>query len=232
MHKPIDVLIPALNEEQSITRVLQAIPSTLIRQVIVVNNGSTDRTAELARDQGAWVVDCPEAGYGNACLTGIHALKADPPYILVFLDADYSDDPSEMPMLIEPILHQQADLVIGSRTAGALKGSLTAVQRFGNLLATTLVRWFWGFRYTDLGPFRAVSWEALERMKMQDRSFGWTIEMQIKAIADRMKVIEVPVSYRPRIGVSKISGTVSGSVKAGVKIIWTIFKYRFMGSNG
>lgn len=227
-HPLIDVIIPAVNEEASIGRVIGDLPKDLVRDIIVCNNGSTDRTAEMARNNGAIVVDEPRRGYGNACLAGMAYIqqqrKTDLPDIVVFMDGDYSDFPGELPRLIAPIL-QGKDMVIGSRVLGQPEaGALTIPQRFGNWLATFLIRHLYGFSYTDLGPFRAIRWEKLEALGMQDKNFGWTVEMQIKALKHQLSCTEVPVSYRKRIGTSKVSGTIMGSVRAGHKILWTIFK--------
>lgn len=218
------VLIPAFNEEQAIAQVLAAIPSGLAQQVVVVDNGSTDRTAEVARSLGARVVSEPRRGYGQACLSGLAALASVD--IVVFLDGDYSDYPDEMPALLAPILRGEADLVIGSRVLGTRqRGALLPQQRLGNALATWLIRWFYGVRYTDLGPFRAIRTDALRRLQMQDRDYGWTVEMQVKAAQAGLRLAEVPVSYRRRLGVSKISGTLKGTLKAGHKIITTILRH-------
>ncbi len=174
-------------------------------------------------------MDCPKPGYGQACLAEIDYIRKDPPDVLVFLDGDRSDYPQLMPRLYEPIIEDQQDMVLGSRVLGqAEKGSLNVVQRFGNALATTLMRLCWGVRYTDLGPFRAIRWSSLMAINMVDTNFGWTIEMQIKAHLARLRVLEVPVDYRNRIGVSKISGTLNGCFRAGTKILYTIFKYRWL----
>jgi glycosyltransferase involved in cell wall biosynthesis len=192
--------------------------------VIVADNGSTDGTARAAGELGARVVSEPRRGYGYACLAGIAILPADAE-IVVFMDGDYSDYPVELDDLVSAMSQHQADLVIGSRVLGEHeKGSLTPQQRFGNWLATRLIRWLYGFSYTDLGPFRAIRAEALRQLRMQDPTYGWTVEMQIKALQHRMKVVEIPVRYRRRIGKSKVSGTLSGSVKAGATILWTIGK--------
>ncbi len=231
MEKPvIDVIIPAHNEEDSIRYVLANIPKSLVREVIVCNNASTDNTAEVAREYGALVLDQPEMGYGNACLKGIEYLKNKPasehPNMIVFLDGDYSDYPEEMPALIRPIMEEDADLVIGSRVLGDMqRGSMMPQQIFGNWLATNLIRMFYGYHFTDLGPFRAIKFSKLLELEMEDRDFGWTVEMQVKAARKRLKCKEVPVSYRRRIGVSKVSGTMRGSILAGHKILWTIFKF-------
>jgi len=227
----VAVLIPALDEEASLPAVLAAIPPSLVRQVIVVDNGSSDRTPEVARRAGATVVHEPRRGYGAACLAGIVALRAQTPDVVVFLDADGSADPVELPRLVEPIASGRAELVIGSRVTGAAeKGDLTTVQRFGNDLATNLLLACFGVRFTDLGPFRAIRWTALERLGMRDRDFGWTVEMQARAARLRVPTSEVPVaSRRRRGGRSKISGTVGGATAAGIKILWTIARVRLGG---
>ena len=220
----ISVIIPAFNEERAIGRVLDEIPST-VSEVIVVDNGSTDATAAIAQLRGAVVIHEPTRGYGQACLRGLSALSYTD--IVVFLDGDYSDFPEEMPALYEPIVSGAADLVVGSRVLGQReKGALLPQARFGNWLSTRLIRWLFGVSFTDLGPFRAIDHKALKRLEMCDRDFGWTVEMQVKAARLEMRCTEVPVRYRKRIGISKISGTLSGSVRAGHKILWTIFKYR------
>jgi len=212
-----------VNEEQSIGRVLEDIPGD-VQWVIVADNGSTDDTAHAARERGARVVSEPRRGYGYACLAGIANLPTGAE-IVVFMDGDYSDYPTELLDLVSAMVEQEADLVVGSRVLGQReKGSLTPQQRFGNWLSTRLIRLLYGFSYTDLGPFRAIRADALRRLNMQDRTYGWTVEMQVKALQHQMKVVEVPVRYRKRIGKSKVSGTISGSVKAGAKILWTIGK--------
>lgn len=218
----IGVVIPALNEERGIARVLRDIPSW-VDEVVVADNGSTDRTVAVSEATGARAVIEPERGYGAACQKGLSALGAVG--VVVFLDADYSDDPREMRFLVDPIAAGRADLVIGSRVAGrAEKGALLPQQRFGNWLACLLMRRLFKATYTDLGPFRAIRKEALDRLAMQDRAFGWTVEMQIKAAQWALRTLEVPVSYRRRIGVSKISGTVRGSYLAGVTILRLIVR--------
>ena len=223
----IDVIIPAFNEEKSIVKVVEDIPK-LVRHVVVANNNSTDRTAEVAMEWGAEVVFEPQKGYGKACLTAMNWIKHQEvqPDILVFLDGDYSDYPEELEDLIAPILADKADLVIGSRSMGQREaGSMTFPQVFGNELATLLMRWMYGAKFSDLGPFRAISWSKLLALGMVDQNFGGTIEMQIKAHQAKLRYLEVPVTYRKRIGVSKVSGTVKGVFGAGYKIIFTIFKY-------
>lgn len=219
----IAVVIPALDEEQAIGKVLRDIPEGA-SQVVVVDNGSRDRTAEVACGLGAEVVAEPRRGYGQACLTGIAQL--DRPDIVVFLDGDYSDYPEEMSALVAPLLTGEADMVIGSRTLGQReKGALLPQARFGNWLSTLLIRLLFGVSFTDLGPFRALRFDALQRLAMQDRDFGWTVEMQVKAARLGLRAVEVPVRYRRRIGTSKITGTLSGTLRAGHKILWTIFRY-------
>jgi rSAM/selenodomain-associated transferase 1 len=218
----IGVVIPALNEEAAIGRVLADVPPW-VDDVVVADNGSVDGTASVVAAAGARVVAEPRRGYGQACLTGLAALsKCD---IIVFLDADYSDDPREMGKLVQPILSEHVDLVIGSRVLGRCEpGALTSPQRFGNWLACRLIRWFWGVAFTDLGPFRAIRAPVLASLGMADRTYGWTVEMQVKAARRRLAAREVPVQYRRRIGQSKISGTVRGVVGAGAKILATILQ--------
>jgi len=224
----ICVIIPALNEEASIPKVLGDIPSDWIAEVVVVDNGSKDNTAKNAREAGATVLSEPRRGYGSACLAGIEYLKnlPEPPAIVVFLDADYSDFPDQIPEVVGPILNHDMDMVIGSRALGKrAKGSMTIPQVFGNKLATTLLKWIYGADFTDLGPFRAIRFSTLLQLNMIDTNYGWTVEMQVKAAKQKIKFTEVPVNYRERIGISKVSGTVKGVFMAGYKIIWTIFKY-------
>ncbi len=222
----IGVIIPALNEQLSIAKVLADIPAGLVQTVIVVDNGSTDDTAAIAAALGAVVVQESRRGYGQACLAGLAALDAAAIDIVVFLDGDYSDYPEQMHSLVTPILEGEADFVVGSRVLGQREvGSLLPQARFGNALATWLIRHLYGVAYTDLGPFRAIRYEALRRLGMADTDFGWTVEMQTKAARERLRVTEVPVGYKKRIGTSKISGTLKGSVLAGYKILSTIFRY-------
>jgi len=216
------VIIPALNEEASIAGVIAEIPAWVDR-IIVADNGSTDSTAVRAREAGAMIADAPRRGYGSACLAGIAA--AGETDIVVFVDGDLADFPDRMDALVDPLVEDGIDMVIGSRVlGGAEAGALTAAQRFGNWLACRLMRLIWGARHTDLGPFRAITRSALERLDMRDTDFGWTVEMQVKAAQQGMQVIEVPVPYRKRIGTSKISGTIRGTVAAGTKILWVIFR--------
>ena len=231
------VVIPMLNEAGSIGLVLNDLPD--VNQVVVVDNGSDDDGPDIARKSGAEVILESQRGYGKACLTGIERVQeliaaggsTDLPSqaILVFLDADYSDFPEELTNLVQPILEGDYDFVVGSRSRGARESGAMPFQAiFGNLLACSLVRLFWGVKFSDLGPFRAIRFECLQNLNMVDENFGWTIEMQIKAIQGGLRILEIPVSYRTRVGVSKISGTISGTFRAGYKIIYTIFKYRFL----
>ncbi len=228
MPKPIiDVIIPAYNEELSIGLVLKDIPNTAVREVIVCNNNSSDNTANVAESAGATVVHEPTPGYGNACLKGMEHVrnKEIKPDIIVFLDGDYSDHPEELTKIVQPIIEDDVDLVIGSRALGNLeKGSMMPQQVFGNWLATTLIKLIYNVTFSDLGPFRAVKYNALLKIDMQDKTFGWTVEMQVKAAKLKLNCREVPVTYRKRIGVSKVSGTIKGTILAGHKILWTIFK--------
>ncbi len=208
-------------------KVIAEIPDW-VAQVIVINNNSRDRTRQEAQSAGALVLDEPKQGYGNACLCGMQYVEAQGlnPDIIVFLDADYSDYPEDMNTLVAPIFAGTHDMVIGSRALGKrAKGSMMPQQIWGNWLATRLLKLLYGVHYTDLGPFRAIRWPALQTLKMQDKTYGWTVEMQLKAAKQKLRIIEVPVRYRVRVGVSKISGTVKGTVLAGYKIISTIFRY-------
>jgi glycosyltransferase involved in cell wall biosynthesis len=226
-HPVIDVIIPVYNEENSIGSVLADIPEGLVRQVIVCNNNSTDKTPEVAYAAGAVVVHAPLRGYGSACLKGMEYIAHSEikPDIIVFLDGDYSDYPSQMPDLIAPIVNDNMDMVIGSRALGQLeKGAMMPQQIFGNWLATRLISWFFGYTFTDLGPFRAIRYDKLLVLAMEDPNYGWTVEMQVKAAKHRLRCTEVPVDYKKRIGESKVSGTIKGSVMAGYKILWTIYK--------
>ena len=221
--KRIGVVIPARDEERAIAKVVAGIPHWA-DHVVVADNGSRDATAALARQAGATVVSEPVAGYGAACLTGLAALPACD--VIVFLDGDYSDYPEDMADLVDPILDNRADLVIGSRMIRREDArELTPQQRYGNGLAVFLIAKIWGQRFTDLGPFRAISSEALAALAMADRDYGWTVEMQIKAAKQKLRCLEVPARYRQRIGVSKISGTVSGTLRAGTKILSVIGRH-------
>ena len=227
MQAKIDVLIPAFNEEKAIGKVIEAIPKNIIREIIVINNNSTDNTAKVAETAGATVLEELTRGYGKACLKGLGylAAKNDPPDIVVFLDGDFSDYPEEIEQLVEPIINGKADMVIGSRVLGKKeKGALQPQQVFGNWLATKLIYWIYKKRYTDLGPFRAISMKKLIDLEMKDTSYGWTVEMQVKAAKKGLGYSEIPVKYRKRIGKSKVSGTLKGSILAGYKIIYTIFR--------
>lgn len=218
------VVMPARNEEASIGRVLDDLPRERIDRVVVVDNGSTDGTAGVARARGVTVVNEPVPGYGRACLAGI--AHCDDAGIIVVLDADYSDYPDDLPELLLPIDAGEADLVIGSRVlGGAGSGALPWNQRFGNRLACRLMLLLYGARFTDMGPFRAIRRDALERLAMRDPTWGWNVEMQAKAVIAGLRIREVPVRYRRRIGRSKISGTVRGTILAGTRIIWTILMY-------
>lgn len=223
----VDVVIPAYNEESSIAHVVNDIPKEIVREIVVCNNNSSDSTKTVAQAAGATVVDQPQPGYGNACLKGLEYIsqKENKPDIVIFLDGDYSDHPEEMVDLIAPIVEDDMDMVIGSRALGDLEaGAMMPQQVFGNWLATSLIRLFYKYEFTDLGPFRAIRYDKLVEIDMKDRDFGWTVEMQVKAAKLGLKCIEVPVTYRKRIGVSKVSGTIRGTILAGHKILWTIFK--------
>ena len=224
----IDVLIPAYNEEGSIGKVIQDIPKS-VRNVLVVNNNSKDNTRQVAEKAGAIVLDERVMGYGKACLTGMSYLANwnIEPDILVFLDGDYSDYPEQLLAVIDPILKQDYDMVIGSRARGNREsGSMTMPQVFGNWLATSLMRDIYKKHYTDYGPISSIKWDKLNALGMVDQNYGWTIEMQIKAAKAGLKTTEAPVDYRKRIGVSKVSGTIKGVIGAGYKILWTIWRYR------
>ncbi|HYN22736.1 MAG TPA: glycosyltransferase family 2 protein [Thermoanaerobaculia bacterium] len=223
----IDVVIPAFNEERSLPLVLRDLPRPLVRRIVVADNASSDGTERAARDGGAEVVYAPRKGYGSACLAALeHLRRTGPPEVVVFVDADWSDHPEELPRLIAPILAGEADLVIGSRVLGKREpGAMLPQARAGNLIACAMIRLLYGHRFTDLGPFRAIRWESLERLEMADPDFGWTAEMQVKALRHGLRCVEVPVSYRRRIGVSKITGTVSGTIRAGYKILWTVLRH-------
>ncbi|MBT8320780.1 MAG: glycosyltransferase family 2 protein [Eudoraea sp.] len=225
----IRVIIPAFNEEKSIAQVIGAIPET-VNEIIVVNNNSTDQTASVARIAGATVLNETRMGYGYACLKGLNYVQeqSKTPDIIVFIDGDYSDYPQELPKVVAPIIKEGVDFVIGARVKSLReKGSMTPQQVFGNWLATFLMRIMYGAKFSDLGPFRAIRYERLLELEMEDKTYGWTVEMQLKAIKHRLAYVEVPVRYKKRIGVSKVSGTVKGTIFAGVKILGWIIKYGF-----
>jgi glycosyltransferase involved in cell wall biosynthesis len=220
------VIIPALNEESSIGKVISDIPEKFKKLVIVADNGSSDKTIEVAQAHGAKIAVASKKGYGSACLAGIAFAKHYQPDLYIFIDGDYSDYPEDMNVLLSTLVEKNLDLVIGSRTLGlAEKGSLLPQARFGNWLATQLIYLRFGFRYTDLGPFRIIRAQALDCLQMRDTNFGWTVEMQVKALRLRLKIGETAVGYRKRVGISKITGTVKGTIMAGCKILWTIAKY-------
>ncbi|MDO6491819.1 MAG: glycosyltransferase family 2 protein [Cellulophaga sp.] len=225
----INVIIPAYNEADSIGKVIKDIPS-IVSEIIVVNNNSTDNTVSNAEEAGATVLTENRKGYGYACLKGMDyiAKKSNKPDIIVFIDGDYSDYPEELIKIVDPILKNKVDFVVGARTKkGRENGSMTPQQVFGNKLATVLMKIFFGANFTDLGPFRAIKYNTLLDLEMQDKTYGWTVEMQLKILKKKLKYLEVPVRYKKRIGVSKVSGTVKGTIFAGVKILGWIFKYSF-----
>ena len=231
MPKNIKVIIPAYNEEASIGKVIAEIPD-IVSEIIVVNNNSTDNTSEVAKKAGATVLFQPNAGYGNACLKGMEHISrfesAQRPDIIVFLDGDYSDYPSELTKIVAPIIEDNIDFVVGARVKELREAaSMTFPQRFGNELATKLMALFFNSKFTDLGPFRAIKYEKLLALNMEDKTYGWTVEMQLKVLKKKFTYVEVPVKYKNRIGVSKVSGTVKGAIFAGVKILTWIFKYSF-----
>lgn len=222
----VSVVIPVFNERESLPLVVAAIPRELVSEIVVVDNGSTDDTGLVAAGLPVRLVREPRRGYGSACLAGVAALDGATD-VIVFLDGDFSDHPEEMPRLLDAIA-AGADLVIGSRMLGTSEpGALLPQARFGNRLACFLIRLLYGHRYTDLGPFRAIRRDAYRKIGMEDTNFGWTCEMQVKAVRQGLTIAEVPVSYRKRVGVSKITGTVSGTLRAGYKILWTIARYGF-----
>lgn len=230
----VDVVIPALNEAASLPLVLGDLPRGGVRYVVVADNGSTDGTGAIAASLGCLVVVEPRRGYGSACLAALDRVRTLRPLpdAVVFLDADRSDHAGELPLLLEPIAAGRADLVVGSRTLGrSERGALLPQQRAGNAVAAFLIRRLYGTRVTDLGPFRAIGWEALERLGMSDRDYGWTAEMQVKGLKAGLRYEEVPVSYRRRIGRSKIAGTIRGTIGAGTKIIATILRHAYRGSS-
>ncbi|WMI66167.1 glycosyltransferase family 2 protein [Aestuariibaculum sp. YM273] len=223
----INVIIPAYNEEDSIAKVIKDIPD-IVDEIIVINNNSTDQTEVNAKHAGATVLTETNKGYGYACLKGMQYIenKIEKPNIIVFLDGDYSDYPEELTKLVQPIIENNIDFVIGSRVKNLREpGSMTGPQIFGNWLATNLMTLFFSAKYTDLGPFRAIKYDKLLNLNMIDKTYGWTIEMQLKALKHKLSYTEIPVNYRNRIGVSKVSGTIKGSIFAGIKILGWIFKY-------
>lgn len=226
-NKRICVLIPARNERQSLSQVIAEIPKAIVDETIVIDNGSTDGTKDIALKSGALVLEEAIKGYGAACLKGFASIKNTD--IVVILDADHSDYPGQITRLLQPIVDGEADFVIGSRIKGTREaGSLATQAYWGNKLAVFLIRLFFGYKFTDMGPFRAIKYASLKKLNMKDKDFGWNAEMQIKAIKNGLKIQEVPVDYRRRIGISKISGTLGGTIRAGTKIIYTIFKYIFV----
>ena len=223
----IKVIIPAFNEADSIAHVINDLPKS-VSEIIVVNNDSSDATVENARAAGATVLTETKKGYGYACLCGMDyiAIQSKQPDIIVFIDGDYSDYPEELDRVVAPIIENDLDFVVGARKKSLREeGSMTPQQVFGNQLATFLMRLFFGSKFTDLGPFRAIKYESLKELKMEDKTYGWTVEMQLKILRKKMAYTEVPVRYKKRIGVSKVSGTVKGTIFAGVKILGWIFKY-------
>ena len=229
--KKISIIIPALDEEESIASVIDDLPKGIVDEIIVVDNGSSDRTVSVAENAGAKVVKEDVKGYGAACQKGV-SCAGDSDFIVI-LDADYSDYPERICILLDPIIEQDFDMVLGSRILGnAEKGSLNLPQVLGNKLAVSLIQKLTGFGYTDMGPFRAIKTEKIKGLNMIDRNFGWNVEMQIKAVKQGLRIKEVPVDYRNRIGESKISGTISGVVKAGMKITYSVFRYAWMSGDG
>jgi glycosyltransferase involved in cell wall biosynthesis len=221
----VAVVIPALNEAESLPGVLADLPAGV--RVIVADNGSTDGTGEVARVAGAEVVHEPRRGYGSAVQAGLRLLASDPPDVVVILDADHADRPDRIDDLVAPIRAGRADLVLSDRTGMAEAGALQPPQRFGNRVATALIRWETGHRYRDMGPFRAIRWDALARLRMSDPTWGWNVEMQLKAAKLGLRIVEVPLPYRARkAGESKISGSVRGSLRAGWRILWAVRRYR------
>lgn len=225
----IKVIIPAYNEADSIGKVIKDIPN-IVEEIIVVSNNSTDNTEANAKKAGATVLTENRKGYGYACLKGMNYIAENKkkPDIVVFLDGDYSDYPDELTKIVEPIINNNIDFVIGARVKNLREsGSMTKPQIFGNWLATTLMKLMFGSKFTDLGPFRAIKYEKLLALKMEDKTYGWTVEMQLKALKQKLTYTEAPVNYRNRIGISKVSGTVKGAIFAGIKILGWIFKYSF-----
>jgi glycosyltransferase involved in cell wall biosynthesis len=222
----IRIVIPALDEEASLPLVLEEIPKDWVREIVVVDNGSSDQTTRVAQENGATVLSEPRRGYGSACQKGIEYLRSTPCEILVILDADYSDHPEQLPKLVSPIIEGRADMVLGSRTLGRVEpGALAPQARYGNLLASFMIWMFFGRWFTDMGPFRAIDFKKYPELGLADLTYGWNVEMQMKALSKRFRVVEVPTDYRCRRGRSKISGTVTGTISAGYKIITTILYY-------
>lgn len=229
MNHKVYVIIPAFNEEASIGLVIKDIPE-IVSEIIVINNNSSDNTIKVAKEAGAIVLTENRKGYGHACLLGMKYISEQEakPDIIVFLDGDYSDFPEELCKIIAPIIEKDIDFVIGSRVSELReKGAMTTPQIFGNWLATSLMKLFFGANFTDLGPFRAIKYDKLLALNMEDKTYGWTVEMQLKVLKKKYSYVEVPVNYRNRIGVSKVSGTVKGAIFAGLKILHWIFKYSF-----
>ncbi len=225
----IKVIIPAFNEEKAIANVIAEIPK-IVNEIIVISNNSTDRTIEVAQNAGATVLLESQKGYGYACLKGMDYVSKlnQKPDIIVFLDGDYSDFPEELTKLVQPIVNKKTLFVIGARNKNLREnGSMTPQQIFGNWLATFLMKWFFNSKFTDLGPFRAIDYNTLISLKMEDKTYGWTVEMQLKVLKNKINYIEIPVRYKNRIGISKVSGTLKGSIMAGIKIIGWIVKYSF-----
>ena len=226
MKSVVDVIIPAFNEAAAIGKVITALPNS-VREIVVADNGSTDGTSGVAQQHGATVVTETQKGYGHACLKAMAYIekKATPPDIVVFLDGDFSDYPEELPKLVAPIASKEAVFVVGARSAALrTKNALTPQQQFGNALATLLMRWLYNSRFTDLGPFRAIDWKTLLALNMKDKTYGWTVEMQLKILQRKLPYAEIPVRYKARIGTSKVSGTVKGTILAGIKILYWIAK--------
>lgn len=229
MKSLIKIIIPAFNEENSIANVINDVPK-IVDEIIVIDNNSTDETAKNAKNAGATVLKEVKKGYGFACLKGLNyiANQTIKPTIVVFLDGDYSDYPTQLTSIVQPIIEENIDFVLGARVKELREpGAMTPQQIFGNWLATNLMKVFFGAKFTDLGPFRAIKYEKLVALKMTDTTYGWTVEMQLKVLKQKMSYLEIPVKYRNRIGTSKVSGTVKGSIFAGVKILSWIFKYSF-----
>jgi len=229
MSTKINVIIPAFNEQDAIANVIEDIPN-IVQKIIVINNNSTDNTVKNAKDAGATVLDEAKKGYGYACLKGMDYIskQKEKPDIVVFLDGDYSDYPEQLEEIVQPIIDYNVDFVVGARVKHLREnGAMTPQQIFGNWLATSLMKLFFGATYTDLGPFRAIKYNKLIELQMEDKTYGWTVEMQLKVLRKNFSYIEIPVKYRNRIGVSKVSGTVKGTIFAGIKILNWIFKYSF-----